>query len=160
MLVSFFFLPFASLSPFPVQLTRRQLLFGILHWAPTLHVSVFPSLSFSLPLWRPFSLTHFTLASLLFIWLSHLFCHLGPLLKNPSPLTCWLSSWFLRLYQFVCQVGTGDAAGCRLTSVSLSLQLTSSLFETLPLSSRFLLKLVWAKKRKSFLEAGNSGTQV
>lgn len=87
----------------------------------------FLSLLFSLPLWSPLSLTHFTLAFSLFIWLCHLLCHLRPLLQTPPPIslsppphlprTRWLSSWFLSSYQFVCQVGTGDAAGCTLTSL-------------------------------------------
>ena len=47
----------------------------------------FLSLLFSLPLWCPLSLTHFTLASSLFIWLCHLLCHLRPLLQTPSPIS-------------------------------------------------------------------------
>lgn len=76
------------------------------------------SLWYSLPLWCPFCLPntlHISLPSL----------HRAPLLalspqstpSKPTALPRWLSSWFLRLYQFVCQVGTGDAAGCRLTSL-------------------------------------------
>lgn len=112
--VLFFFLCSPSLSCH----TWHLFLLSILHWGATPHFTVFPSLSGTHSLCDVLStfLTHFTLAYLLFIWLSlALSPHCAP--SNLSPLPSWLSSWFLRLYHFVCQVGTGDAAGCRLTSL-------------------------------------------
>lgn len=76
------------------------------------------SLWYPLPLWCSFYLPntfHISLPSLhlaLSFVLSPQCSH-----SNLSPPPRWLSSWFLRLYHFVCQVGTGDAAGCTLTSL-------------------------------------------
>ena len=37
--------------------------------------------------------------------------------SKPTPRPRWLSSWFPRTHWFVCQVRTGEAAGCTLTSL-------------------------------------------
>lgn len=133
MLFSFFFSSPASFPPLPLSLPL--------------------SLSFVLPLWRPLDLTHFALAFLPFIWLCHLFCHTGPLCQTLSPLARWLSSWFLSSYQFVCQVGTGDAAGCGLTSLchycSNSHQVC---LRRWPLSLRLLSRATWTNGKSSRLE--------
>lgn len=68
----------------------------------------------------------FTISFLLFIRLRHMFCCL-PTPVSPPPPPFFLSPPLkppsqqpvceLVLYRLVCQVGTGDAAGCRVTSL-------------------------------------------
>lgn len=116
-------------------------LFSILRWVATPHFTVLLSLSARQSISDVLStfLTHFTLAYLLFIWLCHWFCHLSAL---PQTLVLFPADSAAGFWgcTILCVRWEQVMPRADLT-VSLSLQLTSILFEMPPPSSRLLSSL-------------------